>query len=211
MLTLVKPEIETYAVSKSFKESALLQELRQETEKTMELPQMLCGPLEGAFLRMMVELMEAERVLEIGTFTGYSTLWMADGLPGSGTIVTCELEPKHGAVARKYFERASQLGPIDLRMGPALDTISDLEPEFDLCFIDADKGNYLNYFNAVLPLMRFGGCILVDNTLWGGAVLDPKDDTDRAIAGFNDAVAADDRVHAVMLPIRDGITMLRKR
>jgi caffeoyl-CoA O-methyltransferase len=211
MLTLVKPEIETYAVSKSLKESALLQELRLETEKTMDLPQMLCGPLEGAFLRMMVDLMEAERVLEIGTFTGYSTLWMADGLPANGTIVTCEIDPKHGAMARRYFDRASMLGTIDLRMGPALDTIAGLEPEFDVCFIDADKPNYLNYYNAVLPMMRFGGVILVDNVLWGGKVLNPQDDTDKAIAHFNDVVSTDSRVQAVMLPIRDGITMLRKR
>jgi caffeoyl-CoA O-methyltransferase len=211
MLTLVKPEIETYATSKSFGESPLLQELRMETEQTMELPQMLCGPLQGAFLRMITEMIEAERVLEIGTFTGYSTLWMASGLAGSGTVITLEIEPKHAAVARKYFERASMLGTIDIRMGPALDTIADLEPEFDLCFIDADKVNYLNYYEAVLPLMRFGGIIVVDNVLYGGEVLDPQNDNSKAISRFNDVILADDRVHQVMLPMRDGISILRKR
>lgn len=211
MLTLVKPEIETYATSKSFRESPLLAELRQETEKTMEIPEMLCGPLEGAFLRMIAEMIEAERVLEIGTFTGYSTLWLASGLAGSGTVVTCEIDPKHANVARRYFEKAGMLGTIDLRLAPALDTIADLEPEFDLCFIDADKVNYLNYYEAVLPLMRFGGIIVVDNTLYGGEVLDPKDENPKAIARFNDAVVADDRVHQVLLPLRDGISILRKR
>ncbi len=211
MLTLVSESIEEYAKAKSEAEGKLLAELTAETVKDMELPQMLCGPIEGRFLKLMIQAIGAKRVLELGTFTGYSALSMAEGLPADGELITCDIDPKSIAMANRYFARSEHGKKITIKEGPGLKTIEKLTGELDLVFIDADKENYSNYYQAVLPKLKKGGVILVDNVLWSGRVLDPKTETDKAIVSFNDMVAKDDRVSAVLLPIRDGIFFIRKK
>jgi caffeoyl-CoA O-methyltransferase len=211
MLTLMTAGIEEYAQSKSEPPNKLLDELFNETYKVTTLPQMLTGPLEGSFLKMMVRVSGAKRVLEIGMFTGYSALMMAEGLPQDGSLITCEIDEKHIAIAKKYFARSEFGKKIEVREGPAMDSLKQLPGPFDFVFIDADKTNYKNYYEAVLPKMPSGGVILVDNVLWGGSVLDPKDDDGKAIAQFNDHVARDNRVDRVLLTIRDGVFFIRKK
>jgi caffeoyl-CoA O-methyltransferase len=211
MLSLVDEGIEEYSIAKSEQTSELLKELVKETHRNHAAPQMLCGPIEGRFLKMMVKMCGAKRILEIGMFTGYSALSMAEGLPDDGEILTCEIDPKVIATAKSFFERSPHGKKIKVMEGPALDSIKQLTGTIDLCFIDADKTNYPNYYEAVLPLMKTGGVIIVDNVLWSGRVLNPQDEADRAIASLNDKVAKDDRVDRVLLPIRDGIFVIRKK
>lgn len=210
-LTLVPEAIEEYARAHTEPVSPLFEELRKETYAKMELPQMQVGPIEGTFLRLLVRLIGAKRVLEIGMFTGYSALMMAEGLPQGGELITCEINPKAEEVARRYFAKSPHGKKIKIRMGPALQTIESLAGPLDLAFIDADKENYARYLDAVVPLLRSGGLIVVDNVLWSGRVLKPKDQIDRAIVEFNDRVAKDSRVEKVMLTVRDGITLALKR
>lgn len=211
MLTLVAEEIEEYAIAKSEDTEELLKELVAETHRRTTLPQMLTGPIEGRFLKLMVQSISAKRVLEIGMFTGYSALSMAEGLPNDGELFTCELDPEVIAIAKSYFDRSPHGKKIKVLQGEGLTSIKSLKGHFDLCFIDADKTNYVNYYEAVLPLMRTGGVILVDNVLWSGRVLKPSDADDRAIVELNERVALDERVDRVLLPIRDGIFFIRKR
>ena len=211
MLTLVPEPIELYAAAHSDPVPPLLDELRRETYDKMSFPQMQVGRIEGALLKMLARLVGARRALEVGTFTGYSGLSIAEGLPDDGTLVTCDVDPSAVAIARGYFARSPHGKKIDVRLGPALDTIAKLTPPLDLVFIDADKSNYANYYDAALALLRPGGLIVADNALWSGTVVDPKTDDARAIAAFNDKVAADDRVERVMLTVRDGILLARKR
>jgi caffeoyl-CoA O-methyltransferase len=177
----------------------------------MEMPQMVSGPLEGNFLRLLVQISGAKSVLEIGMFTGFSALSMAAGLPADGKLTTLELDPKCIETGKRYFARSEHGKKITIKEGPALESLKDLPGPFDFVFIDADKTNYTNYYNAVLPKVRGGGLILVDNVLWGGAVLDPKSPSDKAITELNDRVALDDRVDKVLLTIRDGVLLIRKK
>ena len=172
---------------------------------------MQVGRIEGAFLRMIVRLTGAKRVLEIGMFTGYSALCFAEALPDDGTIVTCDIDPAAEAIARSFFARSPHGKKIDVRMGPAKDTIAKLSAPFDLVFIDADKTSYSAYYDAAFPLVRPGGLIIADNALWSGKVLDPQTDDARAIVAYNAKVAADSRVEKVMLTVRDGMLLARKR
>jgi caffeoyl-CoA O-methyltransferase len=211
MLTLQKPGIEEYAQAKSQSTDKLLDELLQETHEKMALPQMLTGPLEGAFLCLMTKVASAKHVLEIGMFTGYSALSMAAGLPADGTLTTLEIDSDCIAIAKKYFDQSEHGKKIRVVEGAGLNSLKKLDGPFDLVFIDADKTNYKNYYEAVLPKMPSGGVILVDNVLWSGHVLDPKTDDDRAIVEFNDHVSKDDRVEKVLLTIRDGVFFIRKK
>jgi caffeoyl-CoA O-methyltransferase len=211
MLTLTHPDIEEYAASKTQPTNALLNDLLKETHEQMEYPQMLTGPLEGSFLRLMVQISGAKSVLEIGMFTGYSALSMAEGLPSDGKLVTLEINPKCIEMASKYFEKSEHGKKITVKEGPAIDSLKSIEGPFDLVFIDADKTNYKNYYDAVLPKLKSGGIILVDNVLWSGAVLDPKTDDDKAIVELNNYVVADSRVDKVLLTIRDGVFLIRKK
>ncbi|HEY9733768.1 MAG TPA: O-methyltransferase [Drouetiella sp.] len=211
MLTLTSPGIEEYAESKTQRTNALLDELHKATYKEMEYPQMLTGPIEGSFLRLMVQITGAKSILEIGMFTGYSALSMAEGLPADGKLTTLELNPRCIEFANKYFERSEHGKKITVKEGPALDSLKLLEGPFDLVFIDADKGNYKNYYEAVLPKLKSGGVILIDNVLWGGAVLDPKTEDDKAIDALNTHVSSDKRVDKVLLTIRDGVFLIRKK
>lgn len=211
MKELVPAEIEMYAQAHSMPESDLCRELRAETTRRMEFPQMVVGPLEGAFLKMMTQIVGAKRILEIGMFTGYSALCFAEALPKDGTILTCEVDDESAALARAYFARSPHGRKIEIRMGPALDTMRSLTGPFDLIFIDADKTNYVNYYRRALDLISPNGVILVDNVLWDGEVLlqPPPDERTAAIQELNRVVAADSRVTAVLLTIRDGVLMIR--
>jgi caffeoyl-CoA O-methyltransferase len=210
-MKITDPAIESYVETHSTEESPLLKELFKETHAKTDLPQMLVGHLEGSFLRMVVKMSKAKRILEIGTFTGYSALAMAEGLAASGRILTCDINPESTAIARKFWARSPHGKKIRLEIGPALETIKKLKGPFDLVFIDADKENYQNYWEACLPLVRQGGILLVDNVLWSGRVLKPKEFTDRVIARFNNFIRRDPRVELVMLPVRDGITLAIKK
>lgn len=206
-------EIEAYAQAHSMPESDLCRALREETFRHMEFPQMVVGPLEGAFLKMMTQIVGAKRVLEVGMFTGYSALCFAEALPAAGTILTCEIDDESAALARTYFARSPHGRKIEIRMGPALDTMRALTGPFDLVFIDADKTNYVNYYRRALELISPSGVILIDNVLWDGEVLlqPPPDERTAAIQELNRVVAADSRVTAVLLTIRDGVLIVRPK
>jgi caffeoyl-CoA O-methyltransferase len=212
MSFIVAAEVERYAEEHTTPPPAHLQALAEETQRTMNAPQMMVGALEGRFLEMLVFALQPQRVLEIGMFTGYSSLSMAAALPPGGRIVTCDVDPKAEEVARRHIEASPYSDRIEIRMGPALDTIARLDGPFDLVFIDADKTNYRNYYDAVLPKLADHGMIAVDNVLWSGQVIDPKDTSDNteALRAFNDYVNADPRTVNVICTIRDGVTLLRR-
>ncbi|HJU06358.1 MAG TPA: class I SAM-dependent methyltransferase [Nitrospiraceae bacterium] len=212
MEELIPPEIEAYAEAHSWPESQICRALRDETFRTMESPQMVVGPLEGAFLKMIARLVGAERVLEIGTFTGYSALCFAEALPDDGRVITCDIDPDSTALARRYFAKSPDGYKIDLRVGPALETVRMLYGPFDLIFIDADKTNYLNYYRRALDLLSPRGVILIDNVLWSGDVLrpSPPDASTAVIQELNRLIAEDSRVTAVLVTIRDGINVIRR-
>src|SRR5438067_10862322 len=174
---------------------------------------MMTGPLEGRFLEFLVFALQAKSVLEIGTFTGYGATSMAAALPPGGKVTSCDINAAAHAAARGHAEAAGVADRIDFRLGPALETIATLDGPFDLVFIDADKTNYDNYFEAVLPKLADRGIIAIDNTLWGGRVLGDADQSDDTVAirKLNDKLAADDRVTCVQLTIRDGVTLIRRR
>jgi caffeoyl-CoA O-methyltransferase len=203
--------VEQFAHDHTEPETDLYARLREETYRLMDRPQMQVGLLEGRFLKMLVRLTGAKEVLEIGMFTGYSTLMMSEGLPEDGRLITCEIDPKAEAIARKYFAESPHGKKIDIRMGPALETIKTLSGPFDLVFIDADKPNYCSYYQACFPLVKPGGLIVGDNVLWSGKVNDPKDDDTRAIVAFNDLIQSDPRVENVCLTVRDGMMLAWKR
>ncbi|WP_338863983.1 O-methyltransferase [Myxococcus stipitatus] len=210
-LTLVSPEAEEYVRAHSVAPSPLFEELKDITLARTSSPGMQVGPVEGAFLKMLVSLTRAGRVLEIGTFTGYSALMMAEGLPDDGELITCDINPETSEIARSFFARSPHGRKIQLKFGPALETLKTLRGPFDLAFIDADKVNYGAYWDAVVPLVRAGGLLVVDNVLWSGRVVSPESDLDHVIAAFNDKVLKDARVEPVMLTVRDGMTLARKR
>ena len=211
MNRLVSADIEAYAQAHSMPESDLCRALREETQRRMESPQMIVGPLEGAFLKMMAQLVQAKRVLEIGMFTGYSALCFAEALPVEGTVVTCEINEESAALARQYFARSPISKKIEIRMGPALDAMRDLKGPFDLIFIDADKINYVNYYRWALDLVSPRGVILIDNVLWDGDVLKQPapDERTAAIQELNRVVATDPLVTAVLVTVRDGVLVIR--
>ncbi len=211
MKELVPAEIEAYAQAHSMAESPLCCALREETTRRMRFPQMVVGPLEGAFLKMMTQVVAAKRVLEIGMFTGYSALCFAEVLPKDGTVLTCEIDDESAELARTYFAQSPHGKKIEIRMGPALDTMRSLTSSFNLIFIDADKTNYVNYYRRALDLISPSGVILIDNVLWNGDVLlqPPPDERTAAIQELNRVVAADTRVTAVLLTIRDGVLVIR--
>jgi caffeoyl-CoA O-methyltransferase len=213
MTFIVPDEIDAYAEAHTTGPEALLSELTHETKATLDSPQMLTGAVEGRFLEQLVFGLQARRVLELGTFSGYSSLSMAAGLPDGGHIDTCEVEQKHADVAQRYIDRSPHSDRITIHLGPALETIERLGGEWDFVFIDADKENYVSYYEALLPRLSPTGLMALDNTLWSGRVLDDGDDSEstRAIRELNDRIAADERVVAVQLTVRDGVTLVRRR
>lgn len=211
MKSLVLPDIEAYAEAHSMPESEVCRRIREDTYRTMDSPQMVVGPLEGAFLKVMALSLGAKRVLEIGTFTGYSALCLAECLPEDGMVITCDIDPESTAMAKRYWAQSPHGTKIHLRLAPALETLSTLTGMFDLIFIDADKANYVNYFRQALELISAQGIILIDNVLWNGDVLtQPAPDTNTAaIQELNRVVHAEPRVSAVLLTIRDGIFLIK--
>ena len=206
-----------YMLSVSLREPDVLCRLREETAK-MPQHNMQISPEQGQFMALLVELTGARKCLEIGTFTGYSALSVALALPEDGQIVACDISEEFTSLAKSYWRDAGVAGKIDLRLGPALETLDALIADgeggaFDFAFIDADKVNYLGYFQRALDLVRAGGLILVDNVLWHGAVVDPsRDDEDtEAIRAFNASLARDPRISLSLVPIGDGLTLARKR
>ena len=210
-MDIVDKDLEAYAFAHTQAEPELLRKLSDETQARMQMPQMLTGRLEGRVLKLLAQLSGARRVLEIGTFTGYSALCMAEGLPDEGQVVTCEIEKAHAAMAQRYFDQSPHGRKISLRLGPALETLAALTGHFDMAFIDADKENYPAYYERAVELIRPGGLIVVDNTLWSGLVLKPHDRETLAIDAVNRRIAGDSRVENVLLTVRDGIQLVRKR
>jgi predicted O-methyltransferase YrrM len=210
---IVPEKIEEYAAAHTTPPPELLSALAAETRETLRSPQMLTGTIEGRFLELLVFGLGAHRVLELGTYSGYSALSMAAGLPEGGHIDTCEADEQHAQVARRYIEQSPHADRITVHLGPALETIEQLEGDFDLVFVDADKENYGNYYEALLPRLAPRGLMAFDNTLWSGRVLDEDDDSEgtRVIRELNDRLASDERVVAVQLTVRDGVTLVRHR
>lgn len=211
MIDIVQKDVENYAKNHSKPETALLKEVREFTMTQTTAPQMLSGSLEGNFLKMVVQLTGAKRILELGTFTGYSALWMAQGLAKDGEIITCDASPEHAKIAQGFFDKSPYKNNIHIKIGPALDTLKTLQGPFDIAFIDADKANYPAYYEKCIELVRSGGSILVDNTLWNGRVLNPQETSDKCIHQLNETVLKDDRVDSVLITIRDGIQWIRKK
>jgi predicted O-methyltransferase YrrM len=212
---IVDPAVEAYAEAHTTPPPTHLAAVADKTRAHGDLGDfagMMVGTLEGRFLEMLVFGLGARRVLEIGTFTGYSSISMAAGLPAGGRITTCELSPVCAAEARENIAASPYADRIEIVEGPAIDTVAGLRGPFDLVFIDADKAGYAAYFEAVLPKLAPGGVIAVDNTLWHGSVVDAGDTSTDALAirAFNDALAADRRVVCVQLTVRDGVTLVRR-
>ena len=211
MEPIVEQRLERYAEEHSGEVPELLARLEQETLETMKSPQMLSGRTEGQLLRLLVKTMSAKRVLEVGTFTGYSALMMASALPPDGELITLEKDPRAEEVARRYFAESEHRSKIHLIAGAALDTLGSLSGPFDFAFLDADKENYPRYYEQLLELLRPGGILAVDNVLWSGKVLDPEDEETKAIHALNERAHRDPRVDHVLLTVRDGVLLVRKR
>lgn len=203
-----------YLLDVSLRETPLLKRLRDETQ-AMPMARWQVAPEQGQFLALLVKLIGAKRLLEVGTFTGYSALCMAAVLPQGGSLICCDIPGDYNAIARRYWQEAGLAERIDLRLAPALETLAMLDqPEaFDLIFIDADKSNYPNYLEHALRLLRVGGLAVFDNTLWSGRVLEenPESADTRAIQALNRALKDDARVDLSLLPLGDGLTLCRKR
>jgi caffeoyl-CoA O-methyltransferase len=204
---MIEERLERFAEAQSTPPQALFERLAAETHSTQSEPQMMVGPLEGAFIRFVVALKQPRRVLEIGVFTGWSSIEMASALPPGGTLFALDVNPETTAIAQRYAEEAGVDERIDYRVGPALETLRELEGPFDLVFIDADKTGYVDYYEAVLPKLADDGVILADNTF---AEL-REGESAEAMKRFNAHVRDDPRVEQVLLTVRDGVTLIRKR
>jgi caffeoyl-CoA O-methyltransferase len=203
--------LDAYADAHTTPLEPLLAELHETTYAETSSPQMIAGPVLGRLLRFLAATIAPRLALEIGTFTGYSALCIAGGLPPDGRLVTCEVSEERAAFAQSWFDRSPHGERIEVRVGPALETVEGLEGPFDLVFIDADKRGYPAYYEAVVPKLSPRGVIAVDNTLSGGDVVDPRHPYDEAMAAFNGHVQADPRTENVMLTVRDGVTLIRLR
>ena len=212
--TPITHALHEYLVAHGSPPDAVQRSLIEATAKLGPIARMQIAPEQGAFMTWLARALGAERAVEVGTFTGYSTLCLARGLPEHGRVLALDVSAEWTAIGRQHWERAGVAHKIELRIGPAADSLRALprEPHFDLAFIDADKAGYAGYFEEILPRLRTGGVILVDNVLWGGAVVDAarQDEDTRAIRAFNDAMLRDPRVDPVMIPLSDGLTLLRK-
>ena len=210
MLDIRPIGIEDYAERHSKPLSALHNKLWMETYSKTREPGMMVGALEATFLKMLVMLTNARRILEIGMFTGYTTLALAEALPKGGTIVSCEIDPERTEIAKRYFAESPHGSKIEVRLGPAAETLKRVWGPFDICYIDADIEKYAAYYEACVGLARPGGLIILDNMLCGGRVLNPQDERSKAIDALNKHIRNDARVENVLLPVRDGIMLVRK-
>lgn len=211
----LSPELHSYLVGHGTEPDAVQQRLIEETRELGGISLMQVAPEQGAFLTILTRALGAKQALEVGTFTGYSALCIARGLPEDGQLVCLDVSEEWTSLGRRAWDEAGVGKRVELVIGPAADTLRAMPPEerFDLAFIDADKGGYQTYLDEIHPRLRTGGVILVDNVLWAGRVVDPTadDENTRAIRAFNDRACADPRFDCVMLPISDGLTLLRKR
>jgi len=207
---LVDEAIEDYAFLVTAEEPLLLQELIDQTNLNMGWPQKLSGRLVGRTLKMLVALTQPKRALEIGMFTGYSALSIAEGMPKDGKLICCETNPRAIDFAKTFFDRSEHGHKIDVIFGRALDTLDTLEGPFDFTFIDADKRNYMNYYLRVKELTAPGGLIVLDNVLWSGKVLQPESEIDDVLVECNRFIAEDPEVENVFLTVRDGVNVVRK-
>ena len=215
-MDILSPALSDYLLAHSTQPDALLRDLAEETRRTFpDSSGMQISHDEGEFLTMLVRITGARRAVEVGVFTGYSSLCIARGLPADGTLLACDVSEEWTSVAQRYWSLAGVADKIDLRIAPALDTLRALpaEESIDMAFIDADKVSYPAYYEEIITRLRPGGLVLLDNVLRGGRVLDPDpaDEATTAIMATNDLVVADPRVDVVMLPLRDGVTIARKR
>jgi caffeoyl-CoA O-methyltransferase len=208
-VNLIDPKVDAYAEGHTTPSGELFERLAAETREKTTAPQMMVGDVEGRFLEFLVRLIGAKVVLELGTFTGYSSLCMARGLPAGGRVITCDVNPETTAIARRYAEEAGLADRIEYLLGPGVETIAQLDGPFDLVFIDADKPGYRDYYEAVLPKLADGGLIVADNALRDGHVLD--ENADEPMKDFNDHVHSDSRVECVLLTVRDGMLLVMKR
>ena len=212
MNKLQTKEIQTYCKEHTESDSTLLFELEKYTWENEDVPQMISGQLVGKFLQSVIKMISAKRIIEVGTFTGYSALQMAESIPTDGEIHTCELMEKHVKTAQSFFDRSKQKSKITIYKGPAIQSLEQLQiGSFDMAFIDADKTNYLEYYIRCLNLIRIGGAIVLDNMLWSGSVIDPQDDDSKALRETGDYIHQDKRVFNMLLPIRDGLMLCIKK
>lgn len=212
----VSDDLYQYVSANSLNEPDILAKLRQETANHPQA-RMQISPEQGQFMRLLVQLMGAKKTLEVGVFTGYSSLSVALALPTDGKLIACDISDEYTSIARRYWQAAGVTDKIDLHLAPALETLDrlleDQAETFDFAFIDADKGNYENYYDRVFQLIRLGGLIAIDNVLWSGRVADPNDHDKitQTIRAFNQKLAKDDRVILTLLPIADGLTLALKK
>lgn len=209
-MEIIDSKVEQYAYDHTKPASKMVREIEGETKKELQYSQMLSGRIEGHFLQMLVKLMGAKKILEIGMFTGYSALSMAEALPDDGQIITCDTNDRYRKIAQHFFESSPDGGKIKILMGPALETLENVTGPFDMIFLDADKDNYPAYYEMVFPMLRIGGLLVVDNVLWSGKILDPVDRKTQSIDSLNKTIVADNRVENVLLTVRDGINLVRK-
>jgi caffeoyl-CoA O-methyltransferase len=213
--TALTPELHGYLVEHGARQDELLLRLATETAELGGISIMQISPEQGALMNLLVRAIGARRALELGTFTGYSAICIARGLPDDGGLVTCDVSEEWAGIARRYFDQAGLTERIDLRLGPALDTLRAMPADqpFDFAFIDADKVGYLDYYEEALRLLRPGGLAMIDNVLRGGRIVDPdaQDEGDRVVLELNERVIADERVDVAMLGVSDGVTLVLKR
>lgn len=210
-MRIADERVEEYAREHTQPAPELLEQLEVFTCNKMPKSDMLTGRVEGRFLKLIVLISGARNVLECGTYTGYSALSMAEALPEDGKIITCERDPKHREVAEEYFSKSPHGKKIEVRFGDALETLKEVDIRLDLIFLDADKNCYPEYYEESVNKLREGGIIVIDNTLWEGEVLEPESDSAKAIAEMNDRIATDSRIENVLLTVRDGIQLVRKK
>lgn len=211
-MTFTEEAIENYCLSKSSKPSAVCDELYQYTVKNVPMAQMLTGPLVGSVLGFLLEVVSAKRVLEVGCFTGYSALAMAERLPSGGEVITLDIDPDTAKIAKEFWKKSRHGGKITHILGPALESLKDIKGPFDFVLIDADKSNYLNYLNRALELISPKGMIVVDNCLWSGRVLEKAaDENTKAIQELNDSLSKRTDLVKTLIPVRDGLFFIRKK
>lgn len=210
-MEFINPDLLAYSEKHTTPESDLLKQINRHTHAHVMMPRMLSGHMQGRILAMFSHMLKPKQILEIGTYTGYSAICLAEGLSTDGKLITIDINEELEDSVRKYFKDSPFSDKIDYRIGNAITLIPELKEKYDIVFIDADKENYSRYFDLVIDSVNLNGIILADNVLWSGKVLEPKPDKDtRAILDFNEKVSKDSRVESVLLPIRDGIMMLRK-
>ena len=212
MINVIKENIHKYCKKHTASDNRLLTELEKYTWDNEDVPQMISGQIVGKFLQSIIRMIAAQKIVEVGTFTGYSALQMAEAIPLHGEIHTCELMKKHTETAQSFFDKSDYGKKITIHQGPALESLETLKVgDFDMAFIDADKSNYLEYYKRCSVLIRGGGVIILDNMLWSGSVIDPKDDDSQALRKTGDYIQKDKRVFNVLFPIRDGLMLCIKK